>query len=52
MLYLKHPRSNERLHFVAEVPHDMREFLKKEFEMERVDEAIDADSFRNRFSSL
>ena len=52
MLYLKHPKSGELLHFVAKVPQDMQAFLKKEFEMERVDEAIDADSFRNRFSSL
>ncbi len=52
MLYVKHPKSGEMLHFVANLPQDMLVFLKKEFEMERVHEAIDEDSFRSGFSAL
>ncbi|BAF69864.1 ribosomal large subunit pseudouridine synthase D [Nitratiruptor sp. SB155-2] len=51
ILYLKHPKSGEKMRFLAPVPEDMLDFLQKYFE-ENIDETIHVDSFIGRFASF
>ncbi len=52
MLYLLHPKSGEPMRFWAPLPPDMEGYLRRHYETERVDEAIDPDSFADRFDAL
>jgi len=49
ILYLIHPRSKKEIRFVAPLPIDMKEFLKKRFDWERVNEKILPDKFDKLF---
>ncbi len=49
ILYLLHPRSGERMEFVASLPQDMKEFAAKHFDMETLHEKIDPHSFTSYF---
>ena len=51
-LYLRHPRTGERMRFVAPLPSDMKGYLQRHFDMERVNEAIDPDTLTHRFDSV
>jgi len=52
MLYLVHPKSGEPMRFLAPLPPDMEGYLRRHYEMERVDEAIDPSGFAERFDAL
>ncbi len=51
ILYLKHPITDQEMQFVANVPDDYTEYLKKYFEMEIIDEKLDVKNFNNFFNS-
>lgn len=40
ILYLIHPRTNKKMRFLAKIPEDMENFLKKRFNWEKIDEKI------------
>ncbi len=50
MLYLRHPKTNEQMSFVANIADDMSEFLHKNFKMENINEQINKDSFSDIFN--
>jgi len=52
MLYLRHPRTGEQMQFLAPLPPDMEGYLRRHFDMERVNETIDPDTLAHRFDSL
>ncbi|BCD62102.1 23S rRNA pseudouridine1911/1915/1917 synthase [Nitratiruptor sp. YY08-26] len=49
VLYLRHPKSNKEMRFVAPLPDDMQQFLQKNFEMENVYEKIIPETFDKLF---
>nr|WP_281951094.1 RluA family pseudouridine synthase [Nitrosophilus kaiyonis] len=49
ILYLEHPTTKKSLRFVAPLPKDMRDFLKKRFDWEKIDEKILPDRFDKLF---
>ncbi len=49
ILYLRHPRSGEKMEFVAPLPQDMEKFASKHFDMEILHEKIDPHSFASYF---
>ena len=49
ILYLYHPTKRKKMHFVAPIPHDMQEYLKKNFQWENVYEKINPDTFEYNF---
>jgi len=52
MLYLIHPKDGRRLNFIAQLPDDIKDYLQRHFDMERVYDAIDPDTFASRFDAL
>lgn len=51
ILYFIHPRTQERVRFVAPIPDDMHSNLNKLFNMEQFNEVIDQNNFESYFSS-
>lgn len=49
ILYLTHPTSGVKMKFLAKLPYDMENFLKKRFEWEKIDEKIQPDKFDKLF---
>jgi 23S rRNA pseudouridine1911/1915/1917 synthase len=50
-LYLIHPLTNKRMHFVANIPNDINDFLKTKFNMEEICEKIDTNFIIHSFTS-
>jgi len=49
-LYLIHPKTKKRMEFVANVPKDMDEYLKENFNVEEICEKINKDFIVNAFT--
>ena len=52
ILYLIHPKTKEEMRFLANIPDDIKSFIKKRFEWERVNEKILFDKFDKLFDFL
>ncbi|WP_200763876.1 RluA family pseudouridine synthase [Nitrosophilus alvini] len=52
ILYLRHPKTGTKMRFVAPLPDDMREFLKKRFDWESINEKIVPEQFDTIFDSV
>ncbi|MGB5792938.1 RluA family pseudouridine synthase [Poseidonibacter sp.] len=51
-LYLIHPVTNEQMNFKADLPDDINNFLNKNFQMENINDKIDADNIVSSFNSF
>lgn len=51
-LYLIHPITNEKMNFKADIPEDIKNFLDKNFEMEKMYEKIDENNIITCFDSF
>ncbi len=51
-LYLIHPITNKKMDFIADLPCDMSDFLKKQFNMESINDKINKDHIVDSFSSF
>ena len=51
ILYLRHPASGEEMRFVAECDEAMQAYLKRKFDMERVDETTQSEHIAARFAT-
>lgn len=51
-LYLIHPKTGELMTFKADLPDDMNEFLTKHFQMENINDKIDANNIIDSFTSF
>ncbi len=52
ILYLFHPRTKEKMEFIAPISEDMREFLKFNFDMEIVNESIEPSHIIHTFNNF
>jgi len=51
-LYLTHPITKEEMSFKADLPDDINEFLNKNFQVENINDKIDADIIVNSFTTF
>lgn len=51
IIYFIHPKSKERVFFVASLDKDMQEYIDKKFNMEKIDEIMDVDNIMHGFPS-
>lgn len=49
IIYFIHPKSKERVSFVASLDNDMREYIDKKFNTEKIDEIIDVSNIMHGF---
>jgi 23S rRNA pseudouridine1911/1915/1917 synthase len=52
ILYLYHPKTEEKLFFIAPIKSDMREYIDKNFNKEVIDEKINPDTIISSFGSF
>ncbi len=50
LLYLNHPRTGKKIHFVAKMHEDMKHYLRENFSLEEHDAIFSEDSIRDRFN--